>query len=63
MERGADWLRAPSLLAARAPVRRKEVEAADWPLASRAPPPGGRHAEWAWLRCPSFAPFAAMRRL
>lgn len=39
------------------------MEASDWSPASCAPPPGGRHAEWAWLRCPSFAPFAAMRRL
>lgn len=63
-EGGADWLGARRPLAGRAPVRRKEVEAADWPGAALAPPslttgpPRG-----AWPRCPSFAPFSAMRRL
>lgn len=47
-EGGADWLGARRPLAGRAPVRRKEVEAADWPGSpSPRPPwrparPGGR---------------------
>lgn len=40
-------------------MRRKEVEAADWPAASPAPP----SLAGACPRCPSFAPFPVMRRL
>lgn len=61
MDAGADWPAARRLSAGGAPVRRKEVEAADWPLGPPEAPP--RPAHWRPARRGGVAALPQFRAL